>query len=81
MALNITIRDRAEAVRQLQAAADEVAAALAAMTAERFAASPQRPFGPFPMSLWLHFPSQHTGDHAAQIDYIQTIWGDLVDHG
>ena len=75
-----TIRDRAEAVRQLQASCEEVVAALATMTAERFATSPNSPFGPLPMASWVNLPGMHMGNHASQIDYLQTIWGDLVDH-
>jgi hypothetical protein len=75
-----TIRDRAEAVRQLQASREEIVAALATMTAERFATSPDSPFGAMPMAFWAALPSLHMGNHACQIDYLQTIWGDLVDH-
>ena len=50
------------------------------MTAERFATSPNSPFGPMPMAFWVNLPGMHMGSHASQIDYLQTIWGDLVDH-
>ena len=75
-----TIRDRAEAVRQMESSRDEVVAALASLTAERFATTPESPFGPRPMSLWVSMPGLHMGSHAAQIDYLQTIWGDMVGH-
>ncbi|MGD1000974.1 MAG: DinB family protein [Candidatus Brocadiia bacterium] len=75
-----TVRDRAEAVRQLEETCQEVVAALATMTAERFASSPNSPFGPLPMAVWVHLPGRHMDNHAAQIDYLQTIWGDLADH-
>jgi hypothetical protein len=38
------------------------------------------PFGSFPMTMVMFFPSMHMDNHAAQIDYIQTIWGDTSDH-
>jgi hypothetical protein len=75
-----TIRNRAQAVRQLKASCEEVVAALATLTTERFAASPISPFGPLPMAVWVNLPSMHMGNHASQIDYLQTIWGDLADH-
>ena len=75
-----TIRDRAEAVRQLEASCEEVVAALGKMTAKRLATSADSPFGPLPMTVWMSLPGLHMGGHAAQLDYLQTIWGDLVTH-
>ena len=75
-----TIRERAEAVRQLEASSEEVVAALATMTAERLATSQNSPGGPLPMAVWVNLPSMHMGNHASQVDYLQTIWGDVTDH-
>lgn len=75
-----TITQRAEAVRQLEASTADVVAALGTMTAERFATSPNSPFGSFPMPFWMNLPALHQDGHAAQIDYLQTIWGDLEHH-
>lgn len=75
-----TIRDRAEAVRLLEETCEGIVAALATMTAERFATSPNSPFGALPMAVWIHLPGRHMDGHAAQIDYLQTIWGDLANH-
>jgi hypothetical protein len=75
-----TIRGRAEAVRLLEETCEGVVAALATMTAERFAGSPNSPFGSLPMAVWVHLPGRHMDNHASQIDYLQTIWGDLADH-
>jgi len=75
-----TIRDRADAVRQLEASREEIVAALGTMTAERLAASGNSPFGPLPMTVWTTLPGDHMSGHATQIDYLQTIWGDLVNH-
>jgi len=50
------------------------------MTAERFATSPNSPMGAFPMAFWASLPGLHMSGHATQIDYLQTIWGDLADH-
>jgi len=75
-----TIRSRAQAVRLLKATTKEVIAALGTMTPKRFATSPNSPMGPMPMSFWVKVPSMHMSNHASQIDYLQTIWGDIVDH-
>ena len=32
------------------------------------------------MSTWVNLPGMHMDNHAAQIDYLQTIWGDLANH-
>jgi len=75
-----TMTDRADAVRQLEASCEEAVAALGTMTTERFASSPDSPFGAFPMPFWMNLPAMHMNNHASQIDYIQTAWGDQVDH-
>jgi uncharacterized damage-inducible protein DinB len=75
-----TIHDRAEVVRLLEASREEIAAAFATMTAERFATSPNSPFGPRPMMFWMSVPDMHMSYHDAQINYLQTIWGDLAMH-
>ena len=75
-----TIRNRAEAVRQFKASYKGVVAALGTMTAKRFTTSPNSPFGAIPMALWIKLPRMHMDNHASQIDYLQTIWGDVTDH-
>lgn len=75
-----TVRSRAAAVRLLKASCKETVAALGTMTPKRFATSPNSPMGPLPMALWMNLPGMHMSHHKAQIDYLQTIWGDLVDH-
>ncbi|MGO8705495.1 MAG: DinB family protein [Candidatus Brocadiia bacterium] len=75
-----TVHDRAEALRLLETTCQEIVAALATMTAERFASSPNSPFGALPMAVWVHLPGRHMDGHATQIDYLQTVWGDLADH-
>ncbi len=75
-----TITERADALRQFEASWKEVIAALGTMTPERFAGSANSPFGPLPIAVWMHLPGRHMDNHAAQIDYLQTTWGDLADH-
>jgi hypothetical protein len=38
------------------------------------------PQGKTPFTFFLNVPAHHLSDHAAQIDYLQTCWGDLEVH-
>ncbi len=50
---------------------------LDALTPEHLASMVQLPFGPsVPMALAITFPAYHLQSHIAQMDYIQTIYGD-----
>lgn len=51
---------------------------LDALTPERLATTVEMPFGmgAVPMALALTFVTAHTRYHIAQIDYVQTIYGD-----
>ena len=50
---------------------------LEALTPEQFASTVHTPFGQtVPMAVGLGFPAYHTLGHIAQVDYIQTIYGD-----
>ena len=75
-----TVRDRAAAIRLIESSRDEVLAALPTMTEARYATSPPSPFGALPMDAWMRLAETHMSYHAAQLNYLQTIWGDLVDH-
>jgi hypothetical protein len=47
------------------------------LTPAQFAATLQLPFGPpVPMAVGITFPAHHLTGHVAQMDYIQTIFGD-----
>jgi hypothetical protein len=54
--------------------------ALDSVTAEMLDTAPLSPFGPFPFAFWMQLPAEHMKAHASQIDYLQTIWGDLENH-
>jgi hypothetical protein len=36
------------------------------------------PFGDYPISFCIQFPALHTQTHVAQLQYIQTIYGDMA---
>lgn len=47
------------------------------LTPEQISAMVQPPFGPLvPMAVAITFPTYHLNNHIAQMDYIQTIYGD-----
>lgn len=46
------------------------------MTPALLASTVKTPFGPTPMVVAITFPASHMTGHVAQMDYIQTIYGD-----
>lgn len=75
---DVTGRD--EAVRMVEESTARVIAALDGVTPEMMETSPMSPFGPFPFVAWITLPGNHMAGHAHQIDYLETIWGDIEDH-
>ena len=73
-------RTREEAIDTVQKGAAEILAALDTVTEERLAGTSETPFGPMPFTIWIDAARTHMGAHARQLDYLQTIWGDVEDH-
>ena len=73
-------KTREEAVALVEKSTAEFIAALDTMTPERYASMTPTPFGPLPMAMWVEVTGPHMMGHARQVDYLQTIWGDLEDH-
>lgn len=71
---------REEAVRAVEASCQAVADALDALDSETIERTVDSPFGPTPVRFWMGLPAIHMTGHARQLDYMQTIWGDLQDH-
>ena len=71
---------REEAVRQLEETTAAVIAAMDQVRPDQLDTMPDSPFGPMPFRFWLSLPGRHTLGHKYQIDYLQTIWGDLDFH-
>ena len=69
-----------EARNAVRSSAEEVIAALERVDEARFSTSPTTPFGPMAMVEWMVFSGPHLAEHAGQIDYLQTLWGDEEDH-
>ncbi len=74
------IATRAEAVSLVQETAAELSAALDSLTPERLESLANSPFGPMPVRFWIAQGGEHMADHAGQLEYLQTIWGDLDNH-
>lgn len=71
---------RQEAIRQLEDSTAQVLEAMDHVQPEQLDTMPDSPFGPMPFRFWLSLPGRHTLGHKYQIDYLQTIWGDLEFH-
>jgi hypothetical protein len=74
----ITTRD--EALALVKETTAELSCAIAAVNAENIDATPRSPFGPLPVSFWMQQGGDHLAGHVGQLEYLQTIWGDLDNH-
>ena len=71
------ITSREQAVKLIEDSTNALLAALDELTEAKMASEVKGPFGPMPMTFWMALPSRHADNHASQIDYLQTIWGDM----
>jgi hypothetical protein len=71
---------RAQVLGLLEQSSGAYLAWLDTLTSEQLASTLQLPFGSFPMAAAITFAADHLRNHAAQIDYIQTIYGDMDWH-
>jgi uncharacterized damage-inducible protein DinB len=76
--LSVTSRD--EAIQMLNDSIKVVEAALDTVNDETINAVIETPIVTMPMNFWMNLPGRHMDNHASQIDYIQTIWGDMDWH-
>lgn len=74
------VASREEAIAKLEESTVVVMTALDGVTEEQLGSVPDSPFGPMPFTFWMGLPALHMQHHAAQVDFIQTVWGDLEDH-
>lgn len=58
----------------------DTVAALDSVKPEQFGAMIDSPQGKTPFRFFLTLPAMHLETHGAQIDYLQTCWGDLEVH-
>jgi hypothetical protein len=74
------VTTREQAVEMINSSCDAVIKALDRIQPEQLTGMAKTPFGEVPMASWVLIPSLHMDCHKAQIDYLQTIWGDLDMH-
>jgi hypothetical protein len=74
----ITTRDAA--VQLIEASTNSALAALDALTPEQLGGAAGLPGMEMPMAQFIMIIGMHMSNHAAQIDYLQTTWGDLENH-
>jgi hypothetical protein len=71
---------REQALDLLEKTSAEYLQWLDTLTAEQLASTVQAPFGSIPMVIGITLPADHLRNHCGQIDYVQTICGDLDWH-
>jgi hypothetical protein len=73
---------RDQALSALNESSDKLLNLYESLTPERLDQVAQLPFGlgHMPVSMWLTVPARHTESHIAQLEYIQSIYGDLDWH-
>lgn len=74
------VTDRQAAIQLVQDSTKTVIEAIGEITEETINTSPSSPFGPMPMAFWMTLAGMHMKAHACQMDYLQTIYGDVEDH-
>ena len=74
------VKTRRQAEELITDSSAAVVAALDTVTTERLQSTVNLPFGPMPMAVIVNIPGAHMTSHAAQLDYLQTMWGDLQNH-
>jgi hypothetical protein len=74
------VATREAAVALLRETTPIICAAIAGVKEEDLGSSCNSPFGELPMQFWLGMSSHHVATHGCQLEYLQTIWGDLDNH-
>ena len=75
-----SITTREQALAMLEESTDAVLAALDGCNDDTIDAMIPTPVFTAPMTFWMNLPARHMDNHASQIDYIQTVWGDMDWH-
>lgn len=73
-------KTREEVTSLLNKNCDEYCTWLDSMPASKLNSTFTAPFGEFPMSEAITWPADHLRNHAGQMEYIQTIYGDMDWH-
>ncbi|HLO98842.1 MAG TPA: DinB family protein [Fimbriimonas sp.] len=76
----LAVTTREQAIELLTKSTADLSSAMSAVDDAQMATSPNSPFGPLPMGFWLGVTHAHFAGHNGQLEYLQTIWGDLDNH-
>jgi hypothetical protein len=71
---------REKAVQALEESCARVQEAIDGVSPETLEDMVPSPFFTAPLSFWMFLPARHMDNHAAQIDLLQTCWGDMDWH-
>lgn len=75
-----TITTRESAVTLVMETTTELCSAIATVTPETIDATRKSPFGAIEARFWINQAGDHLAGHAGQLEYLQTLWGDMDDH-
>jgi hypothetical protein len=73
-------KTREQAKGHIEETSNKFIAWLDSLTPEQVGSTVQMIFGSFPVGVAITFAADHMRGHTAQIEYIQTIWGDYDWH-
>jgi len=74
------ISTREDAIALIESSTDTFLSQLDTLTAEQVDSIVPTPMFTAPMAFWMNLPGRHMDNHASQIDYLQTCWGDQEWH-
>lgn len=75
-----SVASRQDGMALLRESTTALLAAFDTVTAETVEASTSSPVGDYPTSFWIGIAKEHRITHTGQLEYLQTIWGDLDNH-
>ena len=79
-AVEVKITQRECAIAAVNETTAELCKALNSVNTENIHTTPDSPFGPVAMQFWVELGYRHMAGHVGQLEYLQTIWGDLDNH-
>lgn len=74
------IANRVDAIALVKETTEELCNAIDTVNAENFHSPRNSPFGAPPLKFWISQGREQMAGHAGQLEYLQTIWGDLDNH-
>jgi hypothetical protein len=74
------VATREEAIEILERSSERYIAWMRALSPEKVLSTIEMPFGAFPMVQVITWLADHVRNHCAQLEYIQTAYGDLTWH-